>query len=152
MTASNAPRPHRTRLLALAAAALIVAGLAACGDDDDDADVASDDTSATTDTTAGDTATGGDYGGGTDGDASGDDAVVAKDFTFTALTASGGSEVTFKNEDSAPHTMTADDGAFDSGRVEGGESGTVTAPTEPGDYAFHCEIHPDMKSTLTVEA
>ena len=44
---------------------------------------------------------------------------------------------------SATHTATADDGSFDPGEVGGRRDvGPVTAPTSPGDYAFHCEIHP----------
>ena len=50
------------------------------------------------------------------------------------------------------HTATADGGEFDLGPVEPGETSPPgTAPDEPGDYPFHCEIHPNMTATLTVE-
>ena len=57
-----------------------------------------------------------------------------------------------------PHTLTADDGSFDTGVVapgaEGGRfAGTNSAFTlkKPGTFTFHCEIHPQvMKGTLTV--
>jgi plastocyanin len=139
-------RRSTTRALALAAAALLALGLAACGDDDDDAADTGDEPTTTeaedTGTTAADD---------TGDEATGDATVVAQDFTFTVPdSVAAGATVTFDNQDSAPHTMTADDDAFDSGNVTGGSQGEVTAPSEAGDYAFHCEIHPNMTATLTV--
>ncbi|MFE4636227.1 cupredoxin domain-containing protein [Streptomyces sp. NPDC056773] len=62
-----------------------------------------------------------------------------------------GAKVTVINEDSAPHTLTATEGyAFDTGTIEGGASGTFTAPSKPGSYSFYCSVHPDMKGTLVV--
>lgn len=67
------------------------------------------------------------------------------------ITVSPGAQVTIKNEDSAEHSVTSDTaGKFDV-EVEGKEQGTLTAPTEPGDYAFHCKYHPSMHGTLTVK-
>ena len=143
MTAPRAPH-------VLAGAALVlVAVLGACGDDDDLDTAGTDTTSATT-------APGEDYGGSAGGadeaDADRASTVVAADFRFTTVPpATAGAEVTFANEDGVPHTMTADGGSFDTGTVAAGESGTLTAPTEPGDYPFHCEVHPAMQATLTVE-
>jgi plastocyanin len=139
-------RRSTTRALALAAAALLALGLAACGDDDDDAADTGDEPTTTeaedTGTTAADD---------TGDEATGDATVVAQDFTFTVPdSVAAGATVTFDNQDSAPHTMTADDDAFDSGNVTGGSQGEVTAPSEAGEYAFHCEIHPNMTATLTV--
>jgi len=59
--------------------------------------------------------------------------------------------VTIKNDDTVEHSVTSDDkGKFDV-HVDGGEQGTLTAPTEPGEYTFYCVYHPSMKSTLIVK-
>ena len=138
-------RRSTTRALALAAAALLALGLAACGDDDDDAADTGDDPTTTEAEDTGTTAA------EDDDAAAGDATVVAQDFSFTVPdSVAAGATVTFDNQDSAPHTMTADDDSFDSGNVTGGSQGEVTAPSEAGDYAFHCEIHPNMTATLTV--
>jgi plastocyanin len=140
----------RLRLLLLAPV-LLFAVLAGCGDDDDGDDaVGTQSTESTTTTAAGGESGGDDYGGTTGG--SGDATkVVVQDFAFSSATVAPGAEVTVENKDQAPHTATADDDAFDSGSIAGGESGSFTAPSEPGEYAYHCEIHPDMTGTLTVE-
>ena len=146
-----ATRPTSTRSIrrwrAVGLAVLLATGLAACGDDDGDVDAADTTSSSASGSAGGDDAYG-DRSGGEDAKGS---AVVAKDFAFMAATVAPGAEVAFENEDDVTHTMTADDGAFDTGNVAGGSSGTVTAPSEPGDHAFHCEIHPSMTATLTVE-
>jgi len=77
--------------------------------------------------------------------------VTAKDFSLSSLAVAGGATVTFENTGNATHTMTADDGAFDSGRIAPGSSATITAPSPPGSYPFHCAIHSSMTATLTVE-
>lgn len=77
--------------------------------------------------------------------------IVAEDFALTSITVAAGAEVTFRNDDGVAHTATADDGTFDSGSVPSGGSTTFAAPGEPGEVAFHCEIHPSMTGTLTVE-
>jgi len=79
-------------------------------------------------------------------------------FLPNTLTAQAGSTILFANVGGKPHTLTADDGSFDSGVVPPGAEGgrfagtnaTITVP-KPGTYTFHCEIHPAvMKGTLTV--
>jgi plastocyanin len=67
------------------------------------------------------------------------------------ITVSPGAQITIKNDDSAEHSVTSDTaGKFDV-EVEGKEQGTLTAPTEPGEYAFHCKYHPSMHGTLIVK-
>lgn len=128
------------RSLAALAAGTLVLGLAACGDDDDDAADTGDDTEMTTTTAA---------EGGEE-----EVTVVATDNAYdtTALTVAPGTEVYLENSGSNGHTITSDDaGTFDTGTVAGGSEGEFVAPTEPGTYAFHCDIHPSlMTGTLTV--
>jgi plastocyanin len=76
--------------------------------------------------------------------------VEISDFTFSAPTAGPGSSVTVANRDGFPHTVSADDGSFDSGTVDAGATGSFVAPAASGTYQFHCEIHPQMNGTLTV--
>jgi hypothetical protein len=59
--------------------------------------------------------------------------------------------VTWHNTNLVPHTATALDGAFDSGRIEGGASFSYTFTT-PGTFAYMCTIHPTMKGTVVVLA
>ena len=60
-----------------------------------------------------------------------------------------GSTVTWTNNDQLVHTITADDGSWDSGPIEPGETWTHTF-TQPGEYAFHCTPHPFMKAVVVV--
>lgn len=57
--------------------------------------------------------------------------------------------VTFVNKDSTVHTVTADDGSFDSGNVLAGQSWTYTFTT-PGTFAYHCIYHSWMRGTVVV--
>jgi plastocyanin len=68
------------------------------------------------------------------------------------ITVAPGTTVTWVNNDSAPHTVTATDpaGAFDSGTLQPGQSYSFTF-TQPGTtYAYYCAIHPSMTGTVTV--
>lgn len=147
-TLRRSSRPRRAG--ALVAGLTLVVALAACGSDDDPDTEAGGTTSAPSTEPAGD-----DYGGtggGTDGAEAAAGTIVAEDFSLTDLTVAPGEEIVLENAGGAPHTATADEGAFDLGQVAGGEtSDPVAAPDEPGAYPFHCEIHPDMTATLTVE-
>ena len=85
------------------------------------------------------------------GSAGGSGAVITiKDFTFTTpASVSPGVKVTVHNMDGLAHTVTADDGGFDSPAPAG--SSSFTAPTTPGSYPFHCSIHPEMHGVLVVK-
>jgi plastocyanin len=68
-----------------------------------------------------------------------------------AVTVSPGAKIAIKNNDSVEHSVTSDASGKFTVDVDGNEEGSVTAPTEPGDYAFHCKYHPSMHGTLTVK-
>jgi plastocyanin len=61
-----------------------------------------------------------------------------------------GRSVTWTWEDQGnQHSVSADDGSFESCLQSGGSTFTTTF-TKAGTYAYHCSIHPDMKGTVTV--
>ena len=70
-------------------------------------------------------------------------------FKPAKLTVAKGDTITFINKDSPPHTATANDGAFDTGRLSTGARATVTV-SAAGAHAYICKIHPSMKGTVTV--
>lgn len=72
-------------------------------------------------------------------------------FHPASLTVSVGDTITWTNDDAASHTVTADDGSFDTGRLGRGASGAHTF-TAAGTFAYHCAIHPSMTGTVTVVA
>ena len=74
--------------------------------------------------------------------------LTISNFQFGALTVAAGTEITIKNDDSAKHTVTADDKSF-SVEVPGTGTATLTIVT-PGTYSIHCEIHTSMKGTIIV--
>lgn len=59
-----------------------------------------------------------------------------------------GDKINFVNQDSAPHTASAGDGAFDTGRLTRGQSKLVTV-SKAGTHAYICKVHPMMKGTIT---
>ena len=61
-----------------------------------------------------------------------------------------GETVEWKNEDIFSHTVTADDGSFDSGLIAPGGSWQMTAKNG-GAIAYHCRPHPNMMAKLMVE-
>ena len=88
--------------------------------------------------------------GGSSGTSS---AITISNFKFSpgTLRAQNGAGIKVANDDSAAHTVTADDGhSFDSGTVDPGASTTIRAPAA-GTYSYHCTIHPFMKGKLVVQ-
>lgn len=68
---------------------------------------------------------------------------------FAPIAVAPGAVVRVINVDSVPHTVTAEDGAFDVFVDAGGEA-TFVAPPDAGTYAFFCAVHPAMAGSLTV--
>lgn len=84
------------------------------------------------------------------------DTVTIADFAFIPPDAEVqvGTELTWTNEDSTPHTATSGDspsadGTFDTGSLEQGDTGTVTFD-EPGTFEYFCTFHATMTATVTV--
>jgi len=92
-------------------------------------------------------------GGGpeTTGSASGRGEVRIANFRFqpTTMNITRGTIVVWTNDDSAPHTATAKDGNFDTGRLNKGESGQVTFD-RPGTFEYVCNFHSSMSGRVVV--
>jgi plastocyanin len=77
--------------------------------------------------------------------------VSIRDFSFypADATIASGDAIVFINEDNVAHTVTSDDGQFDSGPLKPGEYVPVSFEGS-GTLMYHCEIHPEMVGSVTV--
>ena len=69
-------------------------------------------------------------------------------FMPSDVTVPAGSTITWTNDDSEPHTVVANGGAFKSQTLDKGQSYSYRF-SSPGSYAYYCSVHPDMKGTVT---
>ena len=67
------------------------------------------------------------------------------------ITVAAGSSIAVINVDSVAHTLTARNGAFDTGNLSNDATGVFVVPSEPGHYEFFCTIHPSMSGEVIVE-
>jgi plastocyanin len=125
------------RIFSLIAVAALALGLAACGSSSKNSPSSSPTTAAA---------------GAPSGAAAGADTITIQNFKFSSITVKPGATVTVKNMDSTTHTNTADKGQWNTGDINSGSSATFTAPSTPGTYGFHCNIHNFMTGTLTVSS
>lgn len=123
-------RSVRRRWPVVVAAPVLVlaAATAGCGDDDDEGGAADD---------------------GGPGASGATLEITAIEYDDVSAPAGGTLEIV--NSSGVPHTFTADDGSFDVSDIGDGDTVTADVPDEPGEYPFHCEIHPSMTATLTAE-
>jgi plastocyanin len=132
-------------LLACTALALVAAG---CGGDDDDDGGGGG--AATTEQPAGG---GGGDGGGAGGGGGGGAEVSMEGIAFqpAEVTVSAGDTVTWTNDDSVGHDVTAD--SFSSGDPGGMAPGDTFEHTfeEAGTFDYVCTVHPGMEGTVVVE-
>jgi plastocyanin len=86
-------------------------------------------------------------------DAPADVEIEARDFVFgpESVSVPAGTRVTWQNVGVAPHTVTADDGTFDSDLIASGASLSRTFDA-PGTFAYLCTFHPDMTGIVEVTA
>ncbi len=81
------------------------------------------------------------------------DSVTARvqDFMFrpTRLEISAGTTVVWINGGQVVHTVSAEDGSFDSGPIDAGERRAITF-SRPGTFLFHCTPHPFMRGEVVV--
>lgn len=77
------------------------------------------------------------------------DTITIANFTFSTATVKPGATVTVKNTDSVGHTINVNGTKVDLS-LDGGASGTFTAPSTPGTYQLTCDFHKSMHGTLMV--
>lgn len=70
-------------------------------------------------------------------------------FAPDSLIVRPGDEVTWHNHDGFVHTATADNGDWDTGMLDGGQSHSLTFD-DSGAWSYHCAFHPSMTATLIV--
>ncbi len=77
--------------------------------------------------------------------------VTLGDNTFTPnqLSVAAGTTVTWTNAGQRPHTVTAEDGSFNSGTLNSGDTFSVNFDT-PGTYRYICEFHNGMEVVIIV--
>jgi plastocyanin len=137
--------------LFLAALVALSLGLAACGDSGSDSTSseaettppASEESAGETEATESESAP--------SGEASKSEKVDIVEFTYQPdpVVVQAGGKVIWQNQDTAPHTATADDDSWDTGTIEKGKIGSETFK-EAGTFTYFCEIHPTMKGTVEV--
>ncbi len=122
-------------------------GLSACGSGDDS------DTSTVTEPAESSTEGNGQSANAPapSGEAPRAEKVEIADFAYDPdpVTVQVGGKVTWLNQDSAPHTATAEDGSFDTGTLEEGKLKSETFK-QAGTYEYICQIHPDMHGVVEV--
>jgi plastocyanin len=143
--------------LFLAALVALSLGLAACGDSGSDA--TSEAESAITDAESGaeeateeaEEATETESENAPSGEASKSEKVDIVEFTYQPdpVVVQAGGKVIWQNQDTAPHTATADDDSFDTGTIEKGKIGSETFK-QAGTFTYFCEIHPTMHGSVEV--
>jgi len=75
--------------------------------------------------------------------------IEGSSFAPASITVKAGTEVIWKNKDSAPHTVTADDGSFDSGSMGQGDEFRKKL-VKPGTLSYSCDIHAYMSGKIVV--
>jgi plastocyanin len=75
--------------------------------------------------------------------------VLFQEFSPAQIDALPGDAITWSNISERTHTVTADDGTFDSGEVSSGGTFAITS-AQPGVYAYHCRIHAGMNGEIDV--
>lgn len=79
------------------------------------------------------------------------DKIEIVDFKFDppSVSVAAGTTVTWTNGDRASHTATAQDGGFDTGTLDSGDTKSIMLK-KPGTYQYVCQFHPFMKGTIEV--
>jgi plastocyanin len=99
--------------------------------------------------TVGGGSSGGNMGGNMGGGGGKDVDIVDFAFQPSMVVVHAGDTVHWTNQGSANHTVTDNNGAFDSGVLSPGGGYSEEFDTA-GTYQYHCNIHPNMHGTVVV--
>ena len=124
------------RRILLVLCAVVALAAAGCGGNDDDGGSSSGSTSAPAAASSG-----------------GDVAIKMQNIAFDpkAVTVKVGQKITWTNDDTTDHNVTADSGAdFKSDNFGKGATFEFT-PDKAGTIKYECTIHPGMTATITVQ-
>lgn len=66
--------------------------------------------------------------------------IIDFDYKPGSVTIKAGDTITWTNTGQEPHTVTADDGSFDSGKMGAGENFSMRFDS-PGTYGYYCSLH-----------
>jgi len=137
--------------LLIAALVALSLGLAACGSGGSDSTSSGAETQATSEESTGEETESTESEPAPSGEAAKSEKVDIVEFTYQPdpVVVQVGGKVVWQNQDTAPHTATADDGSFDTGVIEKGKLGSATFK-EAGTFTYFCEIHPTMHGTVEV--
>ncbi|HEX3041000.1 MAG TPA: plastocyanin/azurin family copper-binding protein [Solirubrobacterales bacterium] len=138
--------------LLIAALVALSLGLAACGSGGSDSTSSEAETAPpASEETSGEETESTESEPAPSGEASKSEKVDIVEFTYQPdpVVVGVGGKVIWQNQDTAPHTATADDGSFDTGTIEKGKIGSETFK-EAGTFTYFCEIHPTMHGTVEV--
>jgi len=128
------------------AVAVLTLGAAGCG--------SSDKKSSSTTSTTSPAASGTTAAGPTSTAASGgSDSITIQNFKFSPepLSVNQGSKVTVAIlDDGVPHSVTADDGSFDTGIFMKSNGPKTITVSKGGTIKYHCQVHSFMKGTISV--
>ena len=143
------------RALVVLAASALLFGAAACSEDtQNEAEEVAEDAGAALEEGAEEAEEAGREAADRAEDVVNDRNVNIDDFAYEPkrLEVKVGTEVTWVNQDNTPHTVTADDDAFESKRLGEGDEFSNRV-TDEGSYKYHCEIHGEdrMSATIVVE-
>ena len=126
------------------AVAVLTLGAAGCG--------SSDKKSSSTTSTTSPAASGTTAAGPTSTAASGgSDSITIQNFKFSPepLSVNQGSKVTVAIlDDGVPHSVTADDGSFDTGIFMKSNGPKTITVSKTGTIKYHCQVHSFMKGTI----
>jgi|SRR5215471_5032864 len=126
----------------LAVAFVVLLSAAACGSNNSNSTGTPSSTTTGTGTTTGATASA--------SIVSGSSVLTTTAFSPNPIAVKVGDSVKWTNNDSIPHTSTANNGQWNSGILNPGQSFTMMF-SAAGSFQYHCTIHPGMVGTVTVQ-